>query len=206
MSPAVRTYRGASAEERRTDRRARLLSGALDVVGGVGVVGLTVEAVCARAGLTKRYFYEAFADRDAVLAALADDVYAGLHGAIVASLREVDGDTRARATRAVEVFTETLDGNPAVARLYAESPGQPRLLARRDDAVDEFADLVLDEVLRLRPEDRERLRTAAVFVVAGTTHLVTRWLAGGVPLERLELVEQITRTGTGALLAREPTA
>jgi AcrR family transcriptional regulator len=196
---SVRTSRGASAEERRVDRRARLLAGALDVVGEAGVVGLTVEAVCARAGLTKRYFYEAFADRDAVLGALADEVYAELHESVVAALRVVDGDARTRATRAVEVFTETLDGNPRVARLYAESPGHPRLLARRDEAVDEFADLVLDEVLRLGPADRERLRTAAVFVVAGTTHLVTRWLAGGVPLDRRELVEEITRTGIRAL-------
>lgn len=197
----MRTYRGASAEERRSDRRARLLSGCLDVVGEAGVAGLTVEAVCARAGLTKRYFYEAFADRDAVLRAVADEVYAGLSEAIVTALRTVDGDERARAVRAVEVFTETLDGNPRVTRFYAESPGHPQLLARRDDAVDEFADLVLDEVLRLGPGDRDRLRTAAVFVVAGTTHLVTRWLAGGVPLGRLELVEEITRTGTRALLA-----
>lgn len=201
MSTAVRTYRGASAQERRADRRARLLSGCLDVVGEAGVTGVTVEAVCARAGLTKRYFYEAFPGRDAVLGAVADEVYAGLHGAIVAAMRGVDGDERARATKAVEVFTETLDGDPRVARLYAESPGHPQLLARRDVAVDEFADLVLDDVLRLRPCERERLRTAAVFVVAGTTHLVTRWLAGGVPLGRLELVEEITRTGTRALLA-----
>jgi AcrR family transcriptional regulator len=201
VSPAVRTYRGASADERRADRRARLLAGCLEVIGEVGVVGITVEAVCARAGLTKRYFYEAFADRDAVLGAVADDVYAGLHEAIVTALRAVDGDERARATRAVEVFTETLDENPRVARLYAESPGHPQLSARRDDAIDEFAELVLDDVLRLCPGDRERLRTSAVFVVAGTTHLVTRWLAGGVPLGRLELVEEITRTGTRALLA-----
>jgi AcrR family transcriptional regulator len=201
VSPAVRTYRGASAEERRTDRRTRLLSGCLDVVGEVGVVGLTVEAVCAHAGLTKRYFYEAFADRDAVLRAVADDVYAGLQASIVSALRGVDGDERARAMKAVEVFTETLDGDPRLARFYAESPGHPQLLARRDAAVDEFADLVLDEVLRLRPGERERMRTTAVFVVAGGTHLVTRWLAGGVPLGRLELVEEITRTGTRALLA-----
>ena len=51
------------------------------------------------------------------------------------------------------------------------------------------------------PRDRERLRTAAVLVVAGTTHLVSRWLAGAVPLGRVELVEEVTRVGTRALLA-----
>jgi hypothetical protein len=113
----------------------------------------------------------------------------------------VRGDELARATTAVEVFAATLDGDPRVARLYAESPGHPRLLARRDAAVDVFADLVLDEVLRVHPRDRERLRTAAVLVVAGATHVVTRWLAGGVPLGRSELVEEVTRIGTRAMLA-----
>jgi hypothetical protein len=64
-----------------------------------------------------------------------------------------------------------------------------------------FADLVLDEVLRVAPHDRARLRPATVLVVAGTIHLVTRWLDGGVPLGRVELVEEITRVGTRALLA-----
>ncbi len=199
MSPAVRTYRGASAEERQAQRRSRLLAACLDVVGEVGVLGVTVDAVCARAGLTKRYFYEAFADRDAALEAVTDDVCSGLHASIVSALRRADGDRRARAATAVEVFAATLDADPRIARLYAESPGHPRLLARRDAAVDLFADLVLDDVLRLAPGDREQARTAAVLVVAGTTHVVNRWLAGGVPLERVELVDEVLRIGTKLL-------
>ncbi len=195
----MRTYRGASAPERRADRRARLLAACLDVIGEVGVLGVTVDAVCARAGLTKRYFYETFADREAALDAVADDVYDGLHVSIGSALRRADGDQRARASTAVEVFAATLDADPRIARLYAESPGHPRLCARRDAAVDRFADLVLDDVLRLGPGDRERARTAAVLVVAGTTHVVTRWLAGGVPLARVELVDEVTRIGTKLL-------
>jgi AcrR family transcriptional regulator len=196
---AVRTYRGASAEERRATRRARLLSACLDVVGEVGVLGVTVDAVCARAGLTKRYFYETFTDRDAALEAVTGHVYGGLHTSIVSALRHVEGDGRARAATAVEVFAATLDADPRIARLYAEAPGHPRLLARRDAAVEEFADLVLDDVLRLPPGEREQARTAAVLVVAGTTHVVTRWLAGGVPFERDELIEEVLRIGTKLL-------
>lgn len=199
MSPAVRTYRGASAEERRATRRARLLAACLDVIGEVGVLGVTVDAVCARAGLTKRYFYETFTDRDAALEAVTDDVYSGLHASIVAALRRTDGDRRARAATAVEVFAATLDADQRIVRLYAESPGLPRLLARRDAAVEQFADLVLDDVLRLPPGEREQWRTAAVLVVAGTTHVVTRWLAGSVPLGRVELVEEVLRIGTKLL-------
>ena len=199
MSPAVRTYRGASAEERQAKRRSGLLAACLDVVGEAGLLGVTVDAVCARAGLTKRYFYEAFTDRDAALEAVTDEAYCGLHASIVAALRRTDGDARARGAIAVEVFAATLDADPRIARLYAEAPGHPHLLARRDAAVEEFAELVLDDVLRLPPGDRERARTAAVLVVAGTTHVVTRWLAGGVPLELGELVEEVLRIGTKLL-------
>jgi AcrR family transcriptional regulator len=203
VPPAVRTYRGASAEERQATRRTRLLSACLDVIGEVGVLGVTVDAVCARAGLTKRYFYETFTDRDAALEAVTGDVYGGLHTSIVSALRRADGDGRARAAIAVEIFAATLDADPRIARLYAEAPGHPRLVARRDAAVEEFADLVLDDVLRLPPGDRERARTAAVLVVAGTTHVVTRWLAGVVPLGRDELIEEVLRIGIGALTCTE---
>jgi AcrR family transcriptional regulator len=131
VPPAVRTYRGASAEERQATRRTRLLSACLDVVGEVGVLGVTVDAVCARAGLTKRYFYETFTDRDAALEAVTGDVYGSLHTSIVSALRRADGDGRARAAIAVEIFAATLDADPRIARLYAEAPGHPRLLARR---------------------------------------------------------------------------
>jgi AcrR family transcriptional regulator len=199
VSPAVRTYRGASAEERQAKRRSCLLAACLDVVGEAGLLGVTVDAVCARAGLTKRYFYEAFADRDAALEAVTDEAYGGLHASIVAALRRTEGDARSRAATAVEVFAATLEADPRLARLYAEAPGHPHLFARRDAAVEEFAELVLDDVLRLPPGDRERTRTAAVLVVAGTTHVVTRWLAGGVPLELGELVEEVLRIGTKLL-------
>ncbi|MEJ2867250.1 TetR/AcrR family transcriptional regulator [Actinomycetospora sp. OC33-EN08] len=164
-------------------------------------MGVTAEAVCARAGLTKRYFYEAFTDRDELLGVVADDLYDALHAAIVTALDPIGPDSRARATATVDTLVGTLDADARVARLYVESPALPVLLARRDERVDEFADLLLTHVLLLGPgsADRPRHRTAAVLLVSGTTHLVTRWLAGAVPLSRAGLVEEITRAGMAAL-------
>ena len=70
MAGVVRPYRGISADERRASRRARLLDAALEEVGERGMAGTTMTAVCARAGLTERYFYESFADRDEMLRAV----------------------------------------------------------------------------------------------------------------------------------------
>jgi AcrR family transcriptional regulator len=70
----VRPYRGVSAEDRRTERRARVKSACLDVVGEQGVIEVTVEAVSARAGLTKRYFYESFGSIDELAGAVFEQV------------------------------------------------------------------------------------------------------------------------------------
>ena len=68
LSPA-RRYRGAEAEERRAQRRGQLIAAAVQVYGERGYQNATVKAVCKAAGLTERYFYESFANSEALLLA-----------------------------------------------------------------------------------------------------------------------------------------
>jgi hypothetical protein len=49
-------------------------------------------------------------------------------------------------------------------------------------------------VLRSDPDD-PRSKVAALLIVAGTTEVVSRWLAGELDLDREELVDEITRVG-----------
>ncbi|MDT7643129.1 MAG: hypothetical protein QOC75_129, partial [Pseudonocardiales bacterium] len=80
VTGVVRPYRGVSADERRTERRQRLVTACLDLVGEGGVSTVTAQAVAERAGLTRRYFYESFADRDAVLVEALDGMFSTLGG------------------------------------------------------------------------------------------------------------------------------
>jgi AcrR family transcriptional regulator len=54
-------FKGVSADDRRIDRRNRLVAAAFDIAGSEGAGALGVGRVCLAAGLTKRYFYENFA-------------------------------------------------------------------------------------------------------------------------------------------------
>lgn len=54
------------------ERREQLLEVAMEIVGERGYRGLTMEAVAARAGVTKPVVYDAFANRDDVMRALLD--------------------------------------------------------------------------------------------------------------------------------------
>jgi AcrR family transcriptional regulator len=64
-----RAYRGVSTEQRRAERRAKLIDAAIAVYGERGYRQATVKAVCEAAGLTERYFYESFENSEALLVA-----------------------------------------------------------------------------------------------------------------------------------------
>lgn len=66
MEKQKRRYSGQSFADRQSDRRARLVRAALQVAGRFGLEGTSVAAICAEAGLTARYFYESFPNRDAI--------------------------------------------------------------------------------------------------------------------------------------------
>lgn len=57
-------WSGVPLQDRQALRRDELVSAGVALLGSEGGPALTVRAVCRAAGLTERYFYESFADRD----------------------------------------------------------------------------------------------------------------------------------------------
>jgi AcrR family transcriptional regulator len=111
-----RLYGGLSAEERRTERRARLIEAAIKVYGEVGYRNATVKAVCAAAELTERYFYESFANSEALLIAAYIHVTERLHAEMTAA-----GDAAHGAARTASILTlyfTRLQENPQPARVF----------------------------------------------------------------------------------------
>ncbi len=78
-----RRYGGRSAQERAEDRRSRLVEAAITVLAAQGERA-TMTAICQQAGLTERYFYESFANREAALVAalerVSDEISATAYG------------------------------------------------------------------------------------------------------------------------------
>src|ERR1700743_3005019 len=66
MKAEKRRYSGQSFVHSQEDRRARLIQAALAVAGRFGLEGTSVAAICAKAGLTARYFYESYPSREAI--------------------------------------------------------------------------------------------------------------------------------------------
>jgi AcrR family transcriptional regulator len=190
---AKRRYRGVSANERRQQRRRLLLEACLDLVGRGGTHAVTAESVAATAKLTKRYFYESFPDRDAVLVAALDELFTDLAGQIRDAELRAEPDGRARAI--AEVLVSALCSDPRRARLYSESPAVPALNARREDAIIEFTNVIANDDLNGGSSDSVQRRLVARIVVAGVTDLITGWLNGNLATDRATLIEAIVTVG-----------
>jgi AcrR family transcriptional regulator len=194
---AVRPYRGVSAEERRAERRARLIEAGLDVLGSEGMANLTMTAVCSRAGLTERYFYESFRDRDDLLVAIFDAFTEDGNEAVLAALTAAPPDLLARSRAAAGAIIAILTEDPRKARAYVEAMGSEALKDRRMETVRAYAALLADQMRELcglqAKRHQARLRLATIVIVGGVSEAVTDWLEGRLDLSHDELVEECAR-------------
>ena len=113
-----RLYAGMAAEERQAERRLRLIQAAIEVYGEVGYRNATVKAVCEAAELTERYFYESFANSEALLIAAYLHVCDTLHADMAAAAETCAGDPEARITAALMLYFTRLREHPRPARVF----------------------------------------------------------------------------------------
>ncbi len=201
MTVGGRTYGGLSAEQRSQDRRARLREAARSLIADGGVAPLTVDLVCQRATLSKRYFYTEFTTKDDLLDACAEDLF----GRLVAQMDEVltTAPLADRVEGTLRAVVHTLASDPADARLYMECPGFPRLRERQQRAVRDFTERMAADAIaftgRPKPSIDRKLATRAL--VAGTTALIIAWLHGDIDTDEDSLVATLTAAAHGAATA-----
>lgn len=193
MPPVVRPYRGVAADKRRRARREKLLDACLDIVAESGVTAVTVDGICAHAGLSKRYFYESFGDRDTILVSALDDVVGAVGAALKEQVHE-RGSTADRVRHTATVLVRALTADPRASLLYTAASTNPALDAQRRQMVDRFTPLLMREVLDADPAD-PRAEAATVLMVAGTTELLDRWLRGTLTFTEAEFVDTLTALG-----------
>jgi AcrR family transcriptional regulator len=189
-------YGGVSAEERRARRREQLLDAGLDLLGTEGWSATTMTAVCARAGLTERYFYESFADREALLIGVFDRVTAEAATAVLAAIEASPREARARSRAAIAAFVELMTDDPRKGRVaFVEAMGSEALMRRRYDTIRTFAGLLSDQARDFYgiPDGADQLVALTSFLlVGGLAEALMAWLGGGLDASREQLIEDCT--------------
>jgi len=114
-------------------QRSRLLTGAVRAIDEHGYAQVTVSQITRRAGVSRRTFYEIFANREECLTAVVEDVVS----TIAAELAELDleGRTwRERIRAGLTAILAFLDREPVLARVCVVQALQagPHVLQRRE--------------------------------------------------------------------------
>jgi len=189
----VRPYRGIGAAERLDQRRRRLVEAGLDLLGADSPeTELTVRAVCKRSGLTARYFYESFTDKDQFVAAVFDVAVADIATTTQAAVAASPPAEQGRAGLANLVRTISADSR--IGRvLFDVHMSNPVILRKRSDLGGIFAFLLAQHLAAsLRRDQTGRSRAAVHFVVGGVGQTISAWLAGEVDLGQEQLIDQLT--------------
>jgi AcrR family transcriptional regulator len=193
MTRSPRTYGGVSGAERQAERRARLIEAGLELLGRDGWSATTVRAVCAEAGLTERYFYESFSNRDRLLEAIFDRVASEAATAVLEAIESAPHDARAKSRAAIGSFVDLLTDDPRRASaMLIESIGSPVLERRRQEAIRAFAALLAEQGRRFYGADAVSERDAeltALALVGGLSELLVAWLDGRLDVPKDRLVE-----------------
>lgn len=194
------TWGGRTTAQRRSERRGRLIDAATDIWCESGWAAVTMRGVCSRAGLTDRYFYESFADRDALLAAIWDDILDRITETLGAIMIEgVDRPVLEVFETAVRTVVEQVAADPRRAPiLFGMHSGSDALEQRRHAMVLRMSEILLAGTLpRVDPRlDRAQLRRSVLMGVGGFIELVMQWRAGEIDGDAQTVIDQTVHFGT----------
>ena len=161
-----------------------------------GLAGTTLRKVCETADLPSRYFYENFADVDALNVAVFDTlleelIQAGL-AAVTRAPAELPDRVRAALRCAIDfVADDPRKGRVALSLSLASQPPAERRSRATELIATIIADLGNDYV---SPDaDRRELVTVCRFFVGGFAEILTAWMNDPTTATRGELLDHGTR-------------
>ncbi len=172
-------WSGVPIEDRQALRRDELVATGVTLLGAAQGPALTVRAVCRDSGLTERYFYESFSDRDEFVRAVYDDVC-----------------TRAMATllsattprEAVERFVALMVDDPVRGRVLLLAPAvEPVLVRSGAEWMPSFIDLLQRKLTTITDPAMQNM--VATGLIGALTALFTAYLDGRLRATREQFID-----------------
>lgn len=204
---AGRPYGGVTAAERRERRREQLLAAGLELFGTLGYRHTTVRALCKEAGVTDRYFYEQYANLEALLigvhGACLDRVEAAVLARVAEHADEQDPEPVIRA--ALDAFFHQLEDRRLARVLWQEVIGvSPAVDAVYQGGVRRFASFVRVLTEQRFPQLRSPDATVdivAIALVGAVNETALQWRLRDYDTPRGTLADALTTVflGTGLI-------
>jgi AcrR family transcriptional regulator len=172
-------WSGVPLEDRQVLRRDELIAAGVQLLGGEGGPAVTVRAVCRETGLTERYFYESFTDRDEFVRAVYDDVCARAMSALMSATTPRE---------AVERFVALMVDDPVRGRVLLLAPAvEPVLVRSGAEWMPSFIDLLQRKLTQIGDPVRQKM--IATGLIGGLTALFTAYLDGRLAASREQFID-----------------
>jgi AcrR family transcriptional regulator len=172
-------WSGVPIEDRQALRRDELVAAGVTLLGGEGGPALTVRAVCREAGLTERYFYESFPDRDEFVRAVYDDVCTRAMATLLSA---------ATPRQAVERFVALMVDDPVRGRVLLLAPEVEPVLTRSGaDWMPSFIDLLQRKLTTIGDPAVQNM--VATGLIGALTALFTAYLDRRLTATREQFID-----------------
>lgn len=175
------------------NQRERMLLAVAEAVAEQGFATTTVADIIARARLSRRTFYEHFADKEECFLAAYDTVVEQLLAAVGQAYEQADGWTQ-KVHDGLETFLAYLAAEPAFARMCIVEvvAAGPHARSRRDAAMRVFVDF-LEPGRAEAPKGVEAPALAAEIVVGGIYEIIYSRLQRDAADELVEMLPELLR-------------
>jgi AcrR family transcriptional regulator len=205
QGPHSRMYRGVDTEQRRAERRERLLEAALDEFTTRGYHKTKIADLCARAGVSTRNFYEKFASKEALLLELHEHI----NTMAVKHMRPVfesltDADALTRITTLLDAFVAAVTSDPRFPRLnYVEAPGISQAMERQHrnwfNRYTDFIEAECDRAAAAGLAPRRNYRLTAIALVGAVAGILREWQAHDPPVPAEAVADEIRQVFIAAI-------
>ena len=203
---AERVYGGLDAEERADRRRAQLLEAGLERFAEDGWADATVTGICASAGLSRRYLYEHFSDREDLFLALMDEIADDVEAVVRDGVARTAGAPPAiRARTVLAALVDHFTADPRIVHVaLVESLAEPVFRERRRQLVGRFSELASRLLAAFRtaeaPDDARQGRAALVgaLLTGGLVELLITWAIDGSVVPPEEFVDHVAAMAAAA--------
>ena len=170
---------GVPLRDRQVRRRDELIAAGVTLLGGAGGPALTVRAVCREAGLTERYFYESFNDRDQFVRAVYDDVCSRAMSALMSA---------STPREAVERFVALMVDDPVRGRVLLLAPEvEPVLVRSGAEWMPTFIGLLQRKLTTIGDPTMQNM--VATGLMGALTALFTAYLDGRLTASREQFID-----------------
>jgi AcrR family transcriptional regulator len=190
-----RPYAGIDAEERRSKRREAFIDAGLESFGTLGYARSTIQGICRIAGLTQRYFYESFTDKEDLLVAVYRKLISDIESEALSIIERPGITPEEAALMALRMFFRRFRDDPRRARvqLFEVLGVSPRVDSEYRTAMVTLAEWARLLMIAVFPEISEKWKERNIIhsgAAGAIIQIANQWVLDGLTVSIDDMAEQ----------------